>query len=134
MAASFHPLRFFALAALVALAFSLAACDSGTDDDPFEYPGPGNNDAITLAELVTAPAGTYNVEAYVVDRRICPPNTECLLPDAIFVSSTPTSGEEVEIEVNNAGQFTEGAQYLLSVRVLVANSNRTYVLQGYERL
>ena len=123
------------LPALLAL-FLLAGCDGDGLADK-TYPPADDFPEITVASLLTAPPGRYNVTAYVSDANECPEGVSCFAPDSIVLVQRPLDDSDqmsVWLFADAVRQFQVGERYVFSVEVRDGEGPpHTLTLLGYSR-
>ena len=122
--------------AFLLLLFVFAACDSSDVLEGSTYPPPGSYTALAVSDLFTAPAGRYNVEAYVASISECAPDMVCFVPDNLtIVESLATDPRPVSVMIfaEKPSQFTLNGFYIFSVEVTgEPEMNRGVTLLGYD--
>lgn len=112
------------LLTLVTLA-ALNGCQIlGPDDDSSDpqrtYPEAFGYPSATLHLLLDGnhPAGSFDLQAFVVGISECPPEFACLVADHIQVAGSPhTDGPALMIGAQKPSQFDMDEEYILSIEV-----------------
>ena len=124
---------------LLCLGLALSACDSSDST----LPGVGDYPERELLALAAAPDGTYNTTAFVLSRRVCPPDAFCPDPDGIELAQSVDQNPPPSIfaAADTPDQFEIGGQYRFSIRVQRTQARGpqddqvlAFTVLGYDRL